>query len=480
VSLPKGKSFNDNINSSMLEKVNMTSAHKFGFAILRAGKDSIMLKFDKIDAYKNVPAKIQDLNYQGFMWGGRYFMETRQMFGSKASVQNYDILGNTIVSLVLSDCKILRKQVLRQLDDTPAVAPRDSGWSEEFSMKYKSLCKDINLELADPCPNFDKAFDCSTKGKVLGVFFDTTELSWKLPDEKVVSILQTIAESLENEKVQLKQMQCLMGKLNHVAQMCPFLNSFKHPLNLVLADCLANNTSSWSSQAIRDLKVWTAFLLDLKNGMPIPQPNQEPPLCTKTFHSDAAGFPKNGTWEGDIGCGLIGTDESGNTLLAFQLWWPKEMVTSKKDSKGSSYGCKTTTLEMVGVLLPFLLMPSELKGQHVVVRVDNMACVYGWANHYLKGDISASILIRALHLISAFLGSIIHVEHVPRRSSWESSTADNLSRRATTGFLEEQMLGRFRAVQAPKVLTDWLMNPQEDWAFANDLLAHVICSSCVE
>jgi hypothetical protein len=135
---------------------------------------------------------------------------------------------------------------------------------------------------------------------------------------------------------------------------------------------------------------------------------------------------------------------------------------------------------MVGVLLPFLLMPSKLKGQHVVIRVDNMACVYGWANHYLKGDISASILIRALHLISAFLGSIIHVEHVPRRSSWESSTADNLSRRATTGFLEEQMLGRFRAVHAPKVLTDWLMNPQEDWAFANDLLAHVICSSCVE
>jgi hypothetical protein len=224
VSLPKGKSFNDNIIPSRLEKVNMTSAHKFGFAILRAGRDSIMLKFDKIDAYKNVPAKIQDLNYQGFMWGGRYFMETRQMFGSKASVQNYDILGNTIVSLILSDCKIPRKQVLRQLDDTPAVAPRGSGWSEEFSMKYKSLCKDINLELADPCPNFDKAFDCSKKGKVLGVYFDTTELSWKLPNEKVDSILQSIAESLENKKVQLKQMQCLMGKLNHVAQMCPFLN----------------------------------------------------------------------------------------------------------------------------------------------------------------------------------------------------------------------------------------------------------------
>jgi hypothetical protein len=156
------------------------------------------------------------------------------------------------------------------------------------------------------------------------------------------------------------------------------------------------------------------------------------------------------------------------------------MVTSKKDSKGSRYGCKTATLEMIGVLLPFLLIPSKLKGQHVVIKVDNMACVYGWANHYMKGDISASILIRALHLISAFLGSIVHVEHVPRRSSWESSTADNLSRRATTGFLEKQMLSRFRNVQAPNILTEWLMNPQEDWAFANELLAHVISSSCIE
>ena len=330
------------------------------------------------------------------------------------------------------------------------------------------------MELAEPCPNLDKAFECSQKGKVLGVFFDTRNLSWKLPVEKIDTILQAIAAAVEFSSIQEKKMQSLMGRLNHVAQMCPFLKSFKHPLNLVLAECSNKGVAVWSEQALCDLKVWAGFLEDLVNDLPIPHPKEEPTMCTKSFHTDAAGFPKNGIWEDDIGCGLLGTDELGNTLLVYQLWWPKETMVSKKDSKGSSYGCKTATLEMVGVLLPFLLIPDKLIGQHVVVKVDNMACVYGWENHYMKGDISASILIRALHLIAAFLGSVIHVGHVPRCSSWESSTADNLSRKSSTGFLENQMLSRFRNIQAPRILLDWLENPVEDWNFANILLNHVI------
>ncbi len=35
------------------------------------------------------------------------------------------------------------------------------------------------------------------------------------------------------------------------------------------------------------------------------------------------------------------------------------------------------------------------------------------------------------------------------------------------------MLGRFKNFQAPSVLTDWLLNPVEDWNVAIDLLEHV-------
>jgi hypothetical protein len=125
------------------------------------------------------------------------------MFSSKASVQNFYVLGNTVRSLVLSNCAVPRKQVLRQLDDTPAVAPDGTGWCEEFSMKYRRLCDEINLELAEPCPSFDKAFDCSKFGKVLGIHFDIRDLTWRLPGDKVVSTLKAIADAVSKQSVPL-------------------------------------------------------------------------------------------------------------------------------------------------------------------------------------------------------------------------------------------------------------------------------------
>jgi ethanolamine ammonia-lyase large subunit len=102
-----------------------------------------------------------------------------------------------------------------------------------------------------------------------------------------------------------------------------------------------------------------------------------------------------------------------------------------------------------------------------------MACVYGFQNYHMKGDISASILIKALRMIEACLGCMVHVMHIPRCSDWESEMADNLSREKSTGFLETQTLRRFKHLQPPKRLTNWLASPVEDWNLATDLLLHV-------
>jgi hypothetical protein len=53
----------------------------------------------------NVPARITELRYQGFTWLGKHLIELRQMFGA-ASVQNIDILANTVKTLALSKCRI--------------------------------------------------------------------------------------------------------------------------------------------------------------------------------------------------------------------------------------------------------------------------------------------------------------------------------------------------------------------------------------
>jgi hypothetical protein len=165
VSLPEGSSFKDNIAKHKLEKMRMSSANNLGYSILEAGANSIMSKFDFVDACKNIPATLSDLRLQGIAWLGKYFVENNTTFGGKPSVQNCDIVGATIKELALTKCKIPAKLVHRQLDDVPVVAPEKTNWCQDFSATYTELCKEINMELATDCKNNDKAFTCQKRGK---------------------------------------------------------------------------------------------------------------------------------------------------------------------------------------------------------------------------------------------------------------------------------------------------------------------------
>jgi hypothetical protein len=51
--------------------------------------------------------------------------------------------------------------------------------------------------------------------------------------------------------------------------------------------------------------------------------------------------------------------------------------------------------------------------------------------------------------------------------------ADNLTRKTTTTFLEQQIVGRYNHLRIPEVLEQWLENPADDWGLATKLLKHV-------
>jgi hypothetical protein len=126
-----------------------------------------------------------------------------------------------------------------------------------------------------------------------------------------------------------------------------------------------------------------------------------------------------------------------------------------------------------------VLIPEKLKNKHIRVFTDNAACVYGMKDGYIKKDEYASIFIRAITLISGYLGSVVHTMHTPRRSTWEAELADNLSRHSTTGFLEKQILGRLKKLPVPAALSHWLDNPSDDWSLATRLLSYIM-SKCHE
>jgi hypothetical protein len=51
---------------------------------------------------------------------------------------------------------------------------------------------------------------------VLGVKFDTTDLTWSLSDKKVQNALHSVKKAVSSETVTLKYCQRLVGRLNDV------------------------------------------------------------------------------------------------------------------------------------------------------------------------------------------------------------------------------------------------------------------------
>ena len=415
VSLPAGFSFNDNIKKNSMEKVYMSNAKRFGYSVCEAGVNAKMSKFDLVDAYKIIPAPICDLRLQGFQWLGKNFVECRQIFGAKTAVANFDIVGNTVRTLTCAISNIPRKLVHRTLDDVPLVSPVHKNWCEQFSDNYVEICKSIGVEVAKDCPKLEKAFQNSTKGKVLGIFFDTTKLSWTLPEEKRAKALKSIQETLSVEFLSLTSFQSLMGRLNDVSQMCPFLRGFKSPLNKLLGKLESGKNVRLSHEAGKDLQIWKNFLMDPDVSVPICPKYSAPPLSYKSFCSDAAGLSATTKVKGRVGCGNVGFSFDGQIIFAYQLLWTNETLQYARDNSNKRLGDKTTALEFLGIIVPFLVIPEQLMGQHIVVKVDNIGCFYGWINRQVSGDEIATILVRTLHIIEAFLGSRIHIEHLPRK-----------------------------------------------------------------
>ena len=162
---------------------------------------------------KTSDAKKKILDFKAFSGSEFFFFENRLIFGVISSVCNYDIFGNTVECLAISDSSIPSNFVHRQLDDVPVVGPANKDWCSSFSCAYKKLCDEIGVKLAPDCEKFEKAFTNSTFGKVLGIFFNSENLKWSLPSEKKDKCLRQIYFCYNSDSVDLVSMQAVLALL---------------------------------------------------------------------------------------------------------------------------------------------------------------------------------------------------------------------------------------------------------------------------
>ena len=118
-----------------------------------------------------------------------------------------------------------------------------------------------------------------------------------------------------------------LGRLNDICLMCPFLKTFKGPMNDLLSK-LQNSEGKKVEipvQCKKDARVFAGFLLDQNPWVPIAHRPMGIPIRHMEFVSDAADFAQRGDLEELKGTGSIGFNGKGEICFAKRFFWPDEL-----------------------------------------------------------------------------------------------------------------------------------------------------------
>ncbi len=133
---------------------------------------------------------------------------------------------------------------------------------------------------------------------------------------------------------------------------------------------------------------------------------------------------------------------------------------------------KSAIFEYLGVILPLLVIPNQLRHRRLTLQVDNMAVVWSWRKRHMKADGLASVLIRAMHVLEAALPCRIHVEHLPRLSTPAAAAADRLTRRSTSTPRDLALLTHPKP-RLPEAMQRWLHFPTLNWNLGIELAIEI-------
>jgi hypothetical protein len=368
-------------------------------------------------------------------------------------VSNFDVLGNTVQTLARAASKLPKNWCQRQLDDNPVVAPANTRWCESYSEDYEKICNTINIKLADECPKHDKAFKIEKEGKVLGIWFDSKSMEWKLPSEKADKARSAIFNIFHAEKATLHAVQSLVGRLNDIALMCPFLTAFRRNISVLLSNAEERGMEEIviSDLAKDDLLIWFAAIEDCEKGLPIPCAPSGLNTCFKKFAIASATKQdcKTESFQAtEVGC--FGTNEDGYYLSSCSFLWENSIFRS--DSK---CGASRPT-NFIGIILCILANLDSLRNQHVVFTCENITNCWDWEKQYSRGDELSHILIRCISILSAYLGSKIHIEYRSEMRDWEGLSATGLARKNRQVSNEADCHDELKRLKIKRFFSDWL------------------------
>ncbi len=464
-SAPKGNCVNDGISNEDFP-TTMSSTKKWLEVLDKAGKGALIAKLDWASAYKHIAVRQEDIHLQFFNWLGMDFVELCLVFGCRSSAGLYDRLAKLVLALVLLYCKFPADMVCQYLDDVCEAASAGSTDLHNFQQAYRSVAQHLGVLLA-PTTDPDKAFEPTTKGVVLGVYYDTVAWTWKIPTEKLARLLNQIRAALSVDELQLFEVWSLVGRILHYAPLVPAGKfNISELISLHGSSSDRNDWVSLTPLFKKQLYFWWAMLKTTDSVVSIPSPERFP-AWTQEFYTDAAGGSLTSTGHGTGGHG---------SDFWFYVPWGRRINCGMRGADGKRFSRKLSALELVGPLICISAARQLCRRRPVRIWVDNSGSVGIWRKGYSTTCQLCTTLVNAIGRVAAAIGCTCTIDKITRCSDNNAELADYLSKANFAAFWSNWPADRPRTPEPawiPPAILAWIDKPEVDHQLGDKILSQI-------
>ena len=205
--------------------------------IVRTGQGALLGEIDIKSAYRIVPIHPNDRDLLGMKWRNQYFVDLALLFGLRSAPNIFNTLAELLEWILLNNYNV--PDILHYLDDFFSffftLGSAGSNDCAKCLLAIDQAAKDTGIPHTP-----EKCEDPSTRLVFLGIELDSVQMIARLPLDKLHELMVLITQWVNKKWCKPKELQSLVGKLNHASSVVVPGRTFLHRISATHIPCKTN------------------------------------------------------------------------------------------------------------------------------------------------------------------------------------------------------------------------------------------------